>query len=71
MRIDMIPFSRKIGLSFYIGLLYIALVATYFLSFVVVLMVGGIPAVILWVPLATWIWPGLERVLQIVEEKLH
>jgi len=71
MRIDMMFFRRKTDASFCIGLLYIALVASYFLSFVVVLMVGGIPAVILWVPLATWIWPGLERIVQFIEGKLH
>lgn len=70
-RNDVMSASRKTTASLCMGLLYLCLVVSYFVSIVIAFFVGGIPAAILWGLLASWIWTGLERILQFFEGKLR
>lgn len=62
--------SRKTMTSLCIGLLYLCLVVSYIVSVVIAFFAGGIPAAILWIPLATLIWTGLELILQFFKDNL-
>lgn len=57
--------------SLCVGLLYAALIGSYFLSFVFVFLLAGFVGLIFWMALAPDLWRLMERGVQFLQEKVE